>query len=82
MIDIAKEFQAATANGAVYFEHEILVRISFELQPDGRKFTLTGSAASDSDEDIRACVLKMAHNAGLTRKVLENPDGHMAHPPS
>lgn len=80
MIDIAKEFQAATGNGATYFEHEILVRISFELKPEGRKFTLTGSAASDRDEDILACVRKMAKNASLTRKVLENPDGHMAHP--
>lgn len=80
MIDIAKEFQAATGNGATHFEHEIHVRISFELKPEGRKFTLTGDAGGGSDEEILACVRKMAKNASLTRKVMESPDGHMAHP--
>lgn len=75
MIDIKETFDKATGNGAVHFEHRILLEVSFELKPEGRKFTLTMAAENDTDEAIKRAAIKLGQLAATTREALAQSDG-------
>lgn len=76
MIDIKEAFEKATGNGAVHFEHRIIVEVSFELKPEGRKFTLTMAADEPTDEGLARAAIKLGKLASTTRQVLTQGDGH------
>lgn len=75
MIDIKRAFEESTGHGAEYLEHEVIVRVSFTLQPEGRRFTLTASADEPTVEGIQRAAIKLGQLAATTRQVLAQPDG-------